>query len=220
MRFRLPIGFYFALTACAALLVAVAPCAMARPAKVILLRHAEKPDNENNPNLSERGRNRANALVGFFANELGIDTNNPPAALFATRPVRGSRSLRSQQTLLPLSRALTITIRQPEGADRYDRLAAHLLTNPEFDGKTVVVCWVHDELGPLARALGAEPKPKDWKSSSYDRVWSLNFKKKEVRCKTVLQELLPGDEAAEGLRRSSQKPISFPSRASPSLQEF
>ena len=176
--------------------VAAPPFVFGKPAKVILLRHAEKPDDENNVHLSRDGQARAQALVGFFSNRFGISITNPPAALFATRPIRGSRSLRPYETLEPLAKALKVPIQQPETAFRYDRLAAHLLKNPAFEDKTVVVCWVHEEMDDLARALGAEVK-KDWKGSVYDRVWVLTFKKKEVRCKTVLQKLMPGDDMGE-----------------------
>jgi hypothetical protein len=195
-RARHPIAPRLLLAVCIGLVLPGVPSAFAKPAKVILLRHAEKPEDENNAHLSPEGKARAEALVGFFSNRFEISITNPPAALFATRPIRGSRSLRPRQTLEPLAESLKLPIHQPETAFRYDRLAAHVLTNAAYDNKTVVICWVHDEMDDLARTLGAEPK-KDWKGSVYDRVWVLTFKKKEVRCKTVLQKLMPGDDMGD-----------------------
>ena len=165
----------------------------ADPARVILFRHAEKPTDQNDIHLSEPGRERARKLVEFFASKLGITTNEPPAALFATRPTRGAASLRTRETLEPLATALKLPIQAPEKAADFSALARHLLESRRYHGKTVVVCWVHDELGDFARALGAKPKPKDWKRDDFDRVWVIAFKTNGIRCKTVLQQLLPGD---------------------------
>lgn len=166
---------------------------VAKPARVILFRHAEKPADENDIHLSERGRERARALVSFFATQFGVSTNLPPAALFATRQTRGAASLRTRETLEPLAIALKLPIHAPEKAADFALLARRLLESPDYDGKTVVVCWVHDELGDFARALGATPKPKDWKKDDFDRVWVISFKTNGIRCKTILQQLLPGD---------------------------
>lgn len=165
----------------------------AKPARVILFRHAEKPEDEKDIHLSERGVKRAEALVEFFAANFGVDTNHPPV-LFATRQTRGALSLRTRETLQPLAKALNFPIHQPVKAADFQILATHLLENPEFEGKTVVVCWAHDELGDFARALGADPKPKDWKKDVFDRVWEVSFKMRRVRCKTVHQQILPDDE--------------------------
>ena len=168
--------------------------AQARPDRVFLLRHAEKPENARSIQLSERGQERARRLVGFFGARLDQNTNNPPVALFATRPTKGAPSVRTRETLAPLAEKLKLTIHQPFRSEEYAFLARYLLRDPAFDGKTVIVCWTHDELPALARALGADPKPRSWKSDIYDRVWAIEFKKKKVDCKTVLQESLPGDE--------------------------
>jgi len=165
----------------------------ASPQRVILLRHAEKPERKEDIHLSEQGENRARRLVGFFDARLTINTNTPPAALIATRPTRGAPSLRTHATLAPLAEKLGLPIRQPFRSNEYASLARYILNDPAFDGKTVIVCWTHDELPALARALGAKPKPKSWKGAVFDRIWLIEFKTNKVVCKTVLQQLLPGD---------------------------
>ena len=85
-----------------ALLVSVGSTveASAKPARVILIHHSEKTEDEKDIHLSERGAKRAEALVGFFAAKFGIDTNHPPI-LFATRRTRPTLSLRPRETLQP-----------------------------------------------------------------------------------------------------------------------
>ena len=65
---------------------------LARPARVILLRHAEKPPGESNVHLSERGESRARALVAFLATETVLGTNGPSAGLFAPQVTRRGHS--------------------------------------------------------------------------------------------------------------------------------
>ena len=91
--------------------------AQARPDRVFLLRHAEKPENELSIQLSERGQERARRLVEFFDARLDQNANNPPTALFATLPTKGAPSVRTRATLAPLAGKLKLTIRQPYSAN-------------------------------------------------------------------------------------------------------
>lgn len=167
--------------------------AAARPALVILLRHAEKPEDESNPHLSTQGYDRANALVGFFATNAVIATNPPVAALFAARPAKANGSVRCQETMSPLVQHLKLPLSTAYRAEDFKPLARHLLESTNYSGKTVVVCWPRTELIGLAKALGAVPKPKTWKSEVYDRVWLLRFggTPGAVDCQTVQQNFPP-----------------------------
>ncbi len=55
-----------------------------RPAQIILIRHAEKPDDPANPHLSPAGVKRAQLLVSFVASDKTIQAFGPPAGIFAT----------------------------------------------------------------------------------------------------------------------------------------
>src|SRR5271155_1335464 len=86
--------------------------------KIMVIRHAEKPNGEagimpdgsQNPEaLTTTGRKRANALVGLFDPPNGAAPRPPlakPKSLFAS----GSESLRPKQTLMPLAAALELPI--------------------------------------------------------------------------------------------------------------
>jgi hypothetical protein len=165
----------------------------ARPALIILLRHAEKTEDESNPHLSTQGYDRANALVGFFATNAVIATNPPVAALFAARPAKANGSVRCQETLSPLMQHLKLPVSAAYRAEDFKPLARHLLESTNYSGKTVVVCWPRTELIGLAKALGAVPQPKTWKSEVYDRVWLLRFGSSlgTVSCQTIKQDFPP-----------------------------
>ena len=165
----------------------------AQPAEIILLRHAEKPPDESNVRLSATGKERARALVRFFATTREVGTNGPPVALFAARPVSRKHSNRPVETLQPLAKHLKLRIQTQYTAREYAALAKKILHDPVYDGKTVVICWVHDYLAELAGSLGVKPRPAPWKSSVFDRVWVITYQGKEASLTSLPQNLLPGD---------------------------
>ncbi len=172
----------------------------AAPAMVILLRHAEKTEDPSNPHLSAQGRERANALVGFFTTNAIIATNPPLAALFAARPAKASSSVRCRETMAPLMQKLKLPVSEAYRAEDFKPLAQHLLQSTNYSGKTVVVCWPRTELLELAKALGAAPKPKTWKSEIYDRVWLIRFSATPgtVNCQTIQQNFPPPEPLRVG----------------------
>lgn len=165
----------------------------ARPAQVILLRHAEKPDNEFDLHLTERGRERARALVGFITTTPAVTNAGLPSVLFATKMTHTGKSQRPRETLEPLAAQLKLTIQTPYLAADYRELARHVLTGPEYDGKTVVICWVHENLPELAAAFGIKPAPPSWKSRVFDRVWVIRWHEERPELQILPQRLLPGD---------------------------
>ncbi len=167
--------------------------AAARPAQVVLLRHAEKPADESNLHLSPRGEQRAKALPTLFTRDPALTNHGAPVALFAARPTRKGHSARPGETLAPLSRALRVPIQTPFPAKDADRVAKTILKDPAYDGKTVVVCWVHDELPALAEALGVKPRPPDWRGHVFDRMWVISYAGKQATLQDLPQNLLPGD---------------------------
>jgi hypothetical protein len=170
-----------------------AALATARPARIILLRHAEKPADESRVHLSELGQARARALVGFFTNAPVLLTNGATAALFAPKFTRRGHSIRPYETLEPLGNCLRLPVQMPHGPADYAKLAKSILADPGLDGKTVVICWTHDGLADLAKALGVKPKPARWKGNVYDRVWIVTYNDHHALLTDLPQKLLQGD---------------------------
>ena len=166
--------------------------ATARPARIVLLRHGEKPADESNVHLSERGEARARALIGFFTGTPAF-TTNAPTALFAPKFSRKGHTIRPYETLEPLARRLNLPVQMPYESAEYAALAKHILSDPALDGKTIVVCWIHSDLADLAKALGVKPKPKAWDGSVYDRIWVITYGDHHAILTKMPQKLLPGD---------------------------
>ncbi len=156
------------------LLLAV-PAVFAQPVQIILIRHAEKPDDKNDPHLTTQGREHARALVDYVIHAPELLTNGLPAALFATHATTHDHSLRTHETLEPLARELKLKIQTPVLAKDYKALAKQVLKDRKLQGRTVLICWTHTELTQLAAALGVKPEPKEWKAGDFNRVLLISY---------------------------------------------
>ena len=147
----------------------------ARPAQIILFRHAEKPDDPGNPHLSPAGVRRAERLVSFMTTNRVVTRFGPPVALFATHQTRHDNGVRTQETDAPLGRALNLPVQTPYLASDYAALARQILGDPAYAGKTVIICWTHSEIPRLAAALGVVPRPPKWNAGVFDRVYVISW---------------------------------------------
>ena len=164
----------------------------ALPAEVVLLRHAEKPSDDRNPNLSARGFQRAMALPTLLTNTPALTRGGIPTAIFAPRPTAHGHSRRASETITPTARALHLPVLTPFSANEYAALAKEILSNPAFDGKTILICWVHDYLPQLAREFGVR-HPPGWSGDTFDRVWAITFTGRRATLQNLPQHLLAGD---------------------------
>ena len=147
-----------------------------RPAHVILIRHAEKPDDSENPHLSEAGVRRAKALVSFITRDPQMTSLGRPVAIFATQTTKDDNGQRSQETVAPLAAALRLSVQTPFHGKDYAELAKLILSSAAYAGKTVVVCWNHEHIPELAAALGVTPTPAKWRGSVFDSVYVISYK--------------------------------------------
>ena len=157
------------------MLLALGDChpAVAAPAEIIFLRHAEKP--EKGSELNERGRDRAAALVSLFTHDARVLEHGPAVAIFAMRPAKRGGSVRAIQTMEPTSRALGVALDTHFSRDETGPLARAILSAAAYEGKTVIVCWEHDMIPEMLKAFGWMNGPAHWSGKSYDRLWLLDF---------------------------------------------
>ena len=164
----------------------------ARPAEIILLRHAEKTADDHNPNLSLRGLERAQALPSLLTNSPAFSNYGPPVACLAPRPTPHGHGRRAEDTIAPLAGQLHLPVSALHAANDHARLAKEVLSNPSFDDQTVVICWEHDDLPQLARELGVQ-QPLRWNGGTFDRLWVVTWDGDQARLRDLPQHLLPGD---------------------------
>ena len=165
---------------------------MATPSQIIIIRHAEKPE-QKSEDLSEVGFRRAEALKKVFEVHPELAEKGRPDFLFAAKYISGQSSKRSIQTITPLSVALNLQINTQYVTDDYKSLAKDLLTNPKYAGRSIFISWTHSNIPGLAKAFGSSTKD-DWNSNVFDRLWVLSFDDQgRVTSSDVAQRLLPGD---------------------------
>jgi hypothetical protein len=97
--------------------------------------------------------------------------------VFATKTTKDDNGQRTQETVAPLAKALKLEVQTPFHGRQYAELAASILGNRSFAGKTVVICWNHEMIPELAAALGVTPKPAKWKGSVYDQLYVISYQK-------------------------------------------
>ena len=172
------------------------------PERIIFIRHAEEHDTPgvtldgeaDAESLTERGWQRAGALVGFFCPKEASPLK--PDTIFASSIAPGSESKRPQQTVAPL-----LSFMQARGAIAYtdthakpdtDALMADVMTR----GGTVLIAWEHSQIANCVAALPNPPHvPEAWPDDRYDLAWVLDRTDTGWTFTQVLQCLLPGDNS-------------------------
>ena len=161
----------------------------AGPKIVMIIRHGEKPQGpeaKKNPNLSERGRERARALAKVIPEHFP-----KPEILIATKPTKESD--RPVETITPLAEALHEKIHDHFADDQYEQLAKAVLTEPKYVGKVVLIAWHHGKIPHLAKALGAKQAPHEWNENVFDRVWEIRYENGTTTFQDLPEHALPGD---------------------------
>jgi hypothetical protein len=164
------------------------------PAHILIIRHAEKPpDDDNSVSLSPRGKERARALRNLFKKSETRPKKFPtPDFIFATKDSK--KSHRPKETVTPLAKRLELKIDDRYADADVDKLARELLDNPKYAGKTVLICWHHGEIPKLASKLNATDAPRHFKGTVFDRVWRIDYDKTgKARFRDLPQRLLAGD---------------------------
>jgi len=195
---------------------------MPGPAKVMIIRHGEKPTIKHQPpfgvtqdgeqdweSLTVRGWLRAAGLGRLFnpgANQFPNGALDRPTSIYASAPRDpgvalaqddDSKSKRPWQTITPLAQELNVTPILDFGKGREAALAKAVLAQNGI----ILISWQHEAIGEIARNIvaGAEPRgtiPPQWPGDRFDIVWVFDPPvkgKKRWKFTQVPQRLLPGD---------------------------
>lgn len=157
-----------------------------RPKRILIIRHAEKNDLKTDIDLNTRGYQRAAALPTLFPTPF-----ETPEFLFASR--QSKHSNRPVETITPLARVLQLKIDNTFTTEDYRFLAVNLLSKPIYSGKIALICWHHENIPGLARALGVKDAPARWPEKRFDRVWNIEYPDGAPTWSEIAQKLLPGD---------------------------
>jgi hypothetical protein len=157
---------------------------------ILIMRHADKPDLDGDggvdatgmpdkQSLTPRGWQRAGIWVDLFAPSFGQQRVLPkPDAIFASAPATkaeiaaghdGSKSRRPLETIWPLAAKLGIDVDLQFAKGQEAQLGATLSAR---DGVTLV-CWQHEDIAAIARALSPLPQgvPDEWPGDCFNVVF-------------------------------------------------
>ncbi len=157
--------------------------------EILLLRHAEKPDGSENcrgltarghadaKSLTIRGWQRAGALAVLLSPNPLVRARLPvPDWIYASAFRQGGgHSRRPEQTVQPLAQRLGRAMDLTWALHQEAAFGATLASQ----AGTALVCWQHQGLVSLARAIAAPQAlptiPLDWiwPADRYDVIWSL-----------------------------------------------
>jgi phosphohistidine phosphatase SixA len=153
-----------------------------KPKTILVMRHAEKPQDPDDPDLTKDGHARAIKLATFIPDNFG-----KPDFIFAAAITR--HSARPYETVRPLSKVTGVGIDATIADNDYDALAKELLTKSKYAGKLVVVCWHHGNIPPLMRYLGAEKGdyPNPWDHTVFNLILQVGFSAGAVTVKQVTE---------------------------------
>jgi hypothetical protein len=166
-----------------------------KDAVVLIIRHAE--DGGTGRNLAPRGHERAEAYKNYFLNFTVDSKRLEPDAAFAAKDSKQSH--RPRLTVEPFAKAAKLKIDARFGNNQSTELAADLRANHQE--KVILICWRHDNIPALLRALGAKPEdllPRGkWPGSVYDWVILLSYDQDgrliPGSSRRINEHLMPGD---------------------------
>jgi phosphohistidine phosphatase SixA len=140
------------------------------PKLILVMRHAEKPDDDMDPHLSPAGQARAEKLASYIPM-----TFDKPEFIFAAADSK--ESARPRETVEPLSKATGIPIEAKIADKDYEVLARDLLTKSHLADRRIVVCWHHGHIPSLVCALGAKAGvyPDPWDPKVFNLILKLDF---------------------------------------------
>jgi phosphohistidine phosphatase SixA len=140
------------------------------PARILIMRHAEKTGAVDDIHLSKAGLRRAERLATYIPNTFG-----KPDFIFAAAQSR--RSIRSIETMQPLAAAIGKEVRFDVEDKEFAKLVQDLKTNALYRGALVVICWHHGKIPGIASELGAADGtyPSDWPDKTFDLILELDY---------------------------------------------
>ena len=135
--------------------------------RVIIIRHAEKPNDGDN--LSCKGFNRSLQLPAVLYNKF-----KTPSKIFVPSMdnAKSASHLRMLETIIPFAVKYNLSINSKYDVDNVKDMADAI---EKMNGYVLVV-WEHDKIDNLAKALGADVKGMKWNDNDYDSIWIIDFK--------------------------------------------
>jgi hypothetical protein len=139
----------------------------AKPLKIIIIRHGEKP--KVGDNLNCKGLNRSLLLPSVIVSKFGVPAFTYVPSLGTDSSTKHSRMF---QTVTPLAVRYNLTVNSKFHGKDSSGLAADILKR----NGVVLVVWNHDYIIQILHALGVMYTGPVWDDNDFDSIWMINFK--------------------------------------------
>jgi hypothetical protein len=181
------------------------PGPIAPASLVMVIRHAEKPDDETDgvdaegredeSSLTPTGWDRADRLVDLFDPARGSPRPGlaRPATIYAAEANDEGEGQRTRETVAPLADRLGISTDTTFGKGDEEDLVEHVIRRPG----PALISWQHGEIPAIADAFGSvsPAPPSEWPDDRFDVVWTFTKSADGWRFAQVPELVLPGDRA-------------------------
>jgi phosphohistidine phosphatase SixA len=156
------------------------------PSRILLMRHADKTGDPEDEDLSAAGQARAEHLATYIPQTFG-----KPDYIIAT--AHSKHSNRPRETVAPLAEALHLKVEHDFENDDFEELVDEIFSNPDYKGKTLVICWHHGKLPAIAALLGAPAGsyPDPWPEDAYNIILDFHYDPNSGRAPTVTRIIEP-----------------------------
>lgn len=148
--------------------ISLSASAQGKNLKLVLIRHAEKPDIGDN--LSCAGFNRSLKLPEVIKAKFGIPDYIYVPALHLGKSTPRARMF---QTISPLAVKYNLTINSKFEEEDDAGITADVTSKKG----TILIVWEHNQIKPLLKALGLKVKDLQWPDNDFDSIWIVTFKK-------------------------------------------
>jgi hypothetical protein len=149
--------------------------------KVVIIRHAEKP--ENGDNLSCQGQNRALALANVLQQKIGIPDYIYVPSLNLDIATKHSRMF---QTVTPFAVKYNLPINSKFDEKDIVKVAKNVLDKSGI----VLLVWDHSAIPKLAMQLGIK-HAETWEDHDFDSIWLISYKTGKAKLSIGKEGLSP-----------------------------
>jgi len=149
--------------------------------KVVIIRHAEKP--EKGDNLSCQGQNRALALAKVLNQKIGIPDYIYVPSLSLDIATKHSRMF---QTVSPFAVKYNLPINSKFDEKDITKVAKNVLDK----SGVVLLVWNHSEIPNLVIKLGVK-HAETWKNNDFDSIWLISYKTGKAKLSIDKEGLSP-----------------------------
>ncbi|QNK62494.1 histidine phosphatase family protein [Pedobacter sp. PAMC26386] len=166
-----------------ALIFFVLPAPVKSQDRIVIIRHAEKQ--EQNENLNCQGLNRSLKLINVLYKKIGI-----PVSIYVPPLGNGNKTLHSRmfQTITPFAVRYNVSINSSYDENDFERIAKEI----KHQKGTVLLVWNHSQIPALAKALGVKHQKLKWNASDFDSMWIITGTGKNKVLKIDREGILPG----------------------------